>query len=254
MPGKIHSGMTRKRLFTGIIVTAAVLAATPAFICTANRMVEESAEGRLYQSAKQIPKRKAGVVPGTSEYVAGGMRNLFFTGRVDAAVRLWNANKVDYIIVSGDNSTESYNEPRAMRRALIERGVPSERIVMDFAGFRTLDSVVRAKEVFLQNEIIFISQSFQNERAIFIGLDRGIDVIGFNAKDVTGPLARKTYYREYLARLLAVYDVVVNTQPKFYGWPVILPGDSSRSGAGISGRYRRVNTDCHKQDSGCNLK
>src|SRR5262249_5023793 len=126
--------------------------------------------------------------------------------------------KVDFLIVSGDNHVQGYDEPTDMKEALIERGVPSSRIYLDYAGFRTLDSVTRAKGIFLQDKITIVSQHFHNERAIFLASHDGIDAIGFDASDVAFAYALKTLLREQLARVKAALDVyVLHTKPHFLG-------------------------------------
>jgi SanA protein len=124
------------------------------------------------------------------------------------------------VIVSGDNSTQYYDEASAMKKALVENGVPDSVITLDYAGFRTLDSVVRCKWVFGQSDIILVSQEFQNERALFIAEHFGINAVGFNAQDVPEGYGLKTSIREYFARVKAVLDIyVLKTQPKFPGPP-----------------------------------
>lgn len=117
----------------------------------ATLIIESSAGDYLYDSIDDIPYNRAGLLLGTTPYRAGGGRNPYFYERIDAAARLYRAGKISMIIVSGDNATRKYNEPRAMRRALIRAGVPGKAIVFDFAGFRTLDSIVRASLVFGQS-------------------------------------------------------------------------------------------------------
>ena len=97
-----------------------------------------------------------------------GNNNLYFDYRILAAVELYKAGKIKYILISGDNRKKDYNEPEEMKKALIQKGVPAKFIYLDYAGFRTLDSVVRAKEVFGQNQLTIISQRFHNERAIYL--------------------------------------------------------------------------------------
>jgi SanA protein len=129
--------------------------------------------------------------------------------------------------VSGDNRKRDYNEPAVMRVALTSQGVPRERIVEDYAGLRTFDSVVRAKEIFGTTELVFISQRFQNERAIYIAKANGIDAIGFNAQDVPVSGGYKTKLREVAARVLMWLDVnALGTRPKVLGDRVALPGEA----------------------------
>ncbi len=188
-------------------------------IVGANLLVAASARGRLYSDVQAIPGRRVGMVLGTSKYTSQGRINAFYQNRIDAAAALYRAGKVDYLILSGDNSTTHYDEPSTMRADLLALGIPKEHLRRDYAGFRTLDSVVRAQKVFGQNKYTVISQPFHNERAIYLARSRGQDVIGFNAADVGGAGGRRVQLREYLARVAAVMDVVLGVQPRFLGDP-----------------------------------
>ena len=131
---------------------------------------------------------------------------------------LYRQGKASYFLVSGDNATLSYNEPREMRRALIRAGIPAERIYSDYAGFRTLDSIVRANAVFGQESFTIVSQGFHNERALYLARHFGIKAIGFNARDVRAYSGLKTRARELMARVLCLLDVyILDKQPKFLG-------------------------------------
>lgn len=190
-----------------------------------NLWVEWQTRGRLYDEIEAIPPKKVALLLGTSKRLSDGRVNLYFQYRIDAVVTLYQAEKIKHIIASGDNRLKSYNEPLDMQKALIDRGVPKEAITLDYAGFRTLDSVVRVKEIFSQNDIIIVSQAFHNERALFISDFYGIQAIGFNAQDV---LARewqlKMQLREYFACFKAVLDLyVLRTQPRFLGKKVEIP-------------------------------
>ncbi len=182
-----------------------------------------TSRGRLFSEVAAVPPTQVGLVFGTSDRV-NGRENLYFRYRIDAAVRLWKAGKLKTLIVSGDNRSRYYNEPEKMKQALSERGIPAERIVCDYAGLRTLDSVVRAKEVFGAVSILFISQRFQNERAIYLAKANGIKAYGFNAQDVATQAGLKTQIREVGARVKMWLDVnLLNTQPIYLGEPVKLP-------------------------------
>lgn len=198
----------------------------PAFISVviyANVTAIWASRSRLFDDPDALPHTRTALVFGTSSRFQG-RENLYFRYRMDAAAEIWHSGKVDVIIVSGDNRTEFYNEPKEMRQALIERGVPNDRIVSDFAGLRTLDSVVRAKEIFGADPILFISQRFQNERAIYLANANGIDAIGFNAKDVSRQAGFKTRVREVGARVKMWLDVrFLNTRPRHLGDPIDLP-------------------------------
>jgi len=190
------------------------------FIIIADYAVEKTAQNKIYSNVEQIPHNKVGLVLGTSKYLKNGQLNAYFYFRVKAAANLYKHHKIDYILVSGDNGTTTYNEPEDFKNALIEQGVPADKIYLDFAGFRTLDSVVRAKEIFGQEKITIISQKFHIERAVFLAQHFDIDAIGFNAKDVKNFGGLKTKLREYLARAKAVLDIFWGVQPKFGGKPI----------------------------------
>lgn len=183
-----------------------------------NFVVSSSTKNKLYTDVNNIPKNKVGLVLGTIKYLENNRINLYYLYRIDAAEKLFKYGKVDYLIVSGDNSRYGYNEPKDMKEDLVKRGIPSQFIYEDFAGLRTFDSIVRAKEIFDQSSITIISQKFHNERALFISKKYNIDAIGFNAKDVRKVKAIKVILREYLARVKLFLDLyVLNTKPKFLG-------------------------------------
>ncbi len=175
-----------------------------------------------YNSVNEIPYNEVGLLLGTSSLTSDGSSNQFFVNRIRAATQLYEQGKIDYILVSGDNRHLSYNEPRQMMNALLRAGVPRERIVADFAGFSTIDSVARASKVFMLRDVTIISQEFQNERALFIAHNEGMNAIGFNALDPTSKWAHfGVYFREIFARLKCILDVYfLNTQPTFLGEPI----------------------------------
>ena len=182
-----------------------------------NYIVDATTASQIYSDVALIPKNKVGLLLGTAKYMDKGKRviNGYYEKRIDAAVALYMAGKVDYIIVSGDNSTVYYNEPILMRDDLIARGVPAARIYMDNAGFRTLDSILRCRDIFGQTSFTIISQPFHNQRAIYIANHKKITAVAFNAaeKDDFFMVA----IREKLARVRMVFDLLFNTQAKYYG-------------------------------------
>lgn len=167
-------------------------------------------------SINNLASFEVGVVLGTSKWVRTGKKNLYFTYRIRAAVELYKAGKIKKILVSGDNGTKYYNEPKDMRDALVAEGIPVDDIILDYAGFRTLDSVLRAHKVFGHNRFLIISQQFHNERAIFLARKNNIEAFGFNAKDVDTFRGIKTKVREYLARVKVFYDLWFGVKPKYY--------------------------------------
>lgn len=188
------------------------------FIWVCNYWVEKSTANQVYNSIDKLPQNDVALVLGTSKYTVNGYQNPYFYYRIEAAVKLYQTNKVKHILVSGDNRFQHYNEPKQMQQALEKKGIPSNAITLDYAGFRTLDSVVRSREVFGQKRITVVSQKFHNHRALFIANRRGIDAVAYNAKDVNIRLGLKTILREYLARCKAILDIIIlHKQPKFLG-------------------------------------
>lgn len=183
----------------------------------ANIRISSFAEDKIFNDPQSIPYNKVGLLLGTSKYVSKGHINLYYAFRIQAAVKLYSQKKINYILVSGDNSIKSYNEPKKIKEDLIKSGVPEDRIVLDYAGFRTLDSVVRASEVFGETRFTVISQKFHNERAIFLASKFGNNAIGYNATGVSKRYGLKVQLREYLARVKVFIDLLLGVQPKFLG-------------------------------------
>lgn len=188
------------------------------FIILSNIWVVRSSANQIYTEINAIPKNDVGLLLGTRWILANGRENLYFRYRIDATYELYRQGKIKHIIISGDNHVHSYNEPEDMKLALMELGIPEEKITLDFAGFRTLDSIVRCKKVFQQEKFTIISQNFHNQRAIFIANKYDIDAIAFDAQDVGQAYGRKTMIREYFAKVKAVIDLyLLRKQPKFLG-------------------------------------
>lgn len=204
----------------GLICAMVVLA----LVGVCNVIVIQSAKGRTYNNVEEIPNNKVGVVLGTVPKLSNGNDNYYYTCRMKATADLYFAGKISYIIASGDNHIKEYNEPECMRNSLVALGVPDTVIFLDYAGFRTFDSMVRAKKVFGQDSITVISQHWHNQRAIFVARQQDMYAIGFDAKDA---IVRKAYFknhlREMLAKVKAVVDVCFGKQPHFLGEPIIIP-------------------------------
>ena len=184
--------------------------------------IESETKDLVTYDIQKLPNEKVGLLLGTGKFLKNGCKNLYFFNRIDATEQLYKSGKIQYILISGDNSTKNYSEPEDMQAELIKRGIPADKIVLDFAGFRTLDSVVRAKEIFGQNSFIIISQKFHNERAIFLARKYGIEAYGFNAKDVNKYFGFKTKIREYFARVKVFVDFTLGIEPKFGGENILI--------------------------------
>lgn len=203
-------------------IITAILLSVALFTLWANHIISTSTNHLVTNDISKIGVWKTGLLLGTSKYLAGERKNDYFFYRIEAAVELYRKGAIRNIIISGDNSTKDYNEPLDMKRELVNNGIPDSVIYLDYAGFRTLDAVVRAKAIFGQDSLVVISQQFHNERAIFIALKNGITACGYNAKDVRLASGFMTKVREYFARDKVFIDDLFGVEPKFYGEKIII--------------------------------
>lgn len=209
--------MKRYKRWIGVIAIAAVVAVL-LVIVVCDGLVRGYARGKTFDTVEAIPHCSVGLLLGTAPITPQGEHNYYFDYRIEAAARLFQAGKIDYILVSGDNHDRDYDEPTCMRDSLVAYGVPADRIVLDYAGFRTLDSIVRAKEIFGQDSLTIISQKFHNERAIYLAKSSGLSTLGYNARDVSRwDKYIKIHGREYLARVKMFLDLLTDKQPRFLG-------------------------------------
>ncbi len=181
--------------------------------------------GRCHDEPSACRSNAVGLVLGCSKYVSRGRSNYFYATRMQAAANLWHSGKVRGIIVSGDNRAMNYNEPRDMKNSLIQLGVPADRIVCDFAGICTYDSVARANQIFGANQLIIVSQEGHAERAVAIARHLDIEAEGLNAED--SALNRRARLRAWLrergARVSMLYDFITDRTPHHLGNPESLP-------------------------------
>lgn len=206
--------MKKKTLFK-LFLLCLILSAFSIFL--SNKLIEKNAEGKVFSKTKNIPKNKVGLILGTSKKLRGGSINRYYKYRLEAAIELFKSGKIEYLVVSGDNGSKNYDEPTDFKEDLIKAGIPENKIFLDYAGFRTLDSVVRIKEIFGQNSVTIISQKFHNERAIYLAAHFNTKAIGFNARAISGKYGLKVKLREYLARVKVFVDIAFNVEPKFLG-------------------------------------
>lgn len=211
--------MKKNKLIKRIVVNAVILLSLIFIVMVVcDRMVNHAAKDRLYDSVENVPHRKVGLVLGTSPISTwNGRRNYYFDHRIKAAADLYKAGNVDWLVVSGGdyrNTENGYDEPVAMRDSLMKQGVDSVRIILDYDGTRTLNSIAKIRDVYRQDSIIIISQKYHNERALYQAKHLGIDAIGYNAKT---PGRRTSWWRnrgrEVLARVKLFIDIARNVQP-----------------------------------------
>lgn len=212
--------MERKRKFRIFILTSIVVVV--ALTIWSNIAVNHTAKDFISDDLANMKPNNAGLLLGTSRNLKNGARNDFFFNRIDATVELFKSGKIKNIIISGDNSKSDYNEPTDMKAELVKNGIPDSIIYLDYAGFRTLDAVVRARDIFGQNSFIVISQKFHNERAVYLARKFGIEAFGYNAKEVQAYKGFKTKLREFFARDKMFLDLLFGVKPKFLGEKIII--------------------------------
>lgn len=178
----------------------------------------------------QINPRSVGLVLGTAKYLRNGQLNPFYQYRIEGAIRLYKEGKVQHLLLSGDHSKAYYNEPKTMQQDLIAAGIPASAMTLDYAGLRTLDSIVRAQQVFKLNEFTIITQQFHCERAIFIANKYHLSTQCYAVDSPSGVNYMKVISREFLARLKSIIDLyITHKQPKFTGdaYPIKLEDQKS---------------------------
>ncbi len=206
-------------MIIGVVKTLISLTGTAALAVLAiNAWMIGATREAVYDTVQRVPMADVALVLGTSPYTHTGRPNLLFENRINAAAQLFHAHKVRYLLVSGANPSRAYNEPQKMYQALRKLGVPDDAITLDFAGFRTLDSVVRAKTVFGLSHVTLITQRYHEYRALFLAKRTGLSAVGYTWPDEDRRQPLRTESREYLARVKAVLDLfVLDTSPRFLG-------------------------------------
>lgn len=179
---------------------------------------------RITGDPAAVPAAPVALVLGTSRNLASGNINAHWKMRMDAAAALWKAGRVKRLLVSGDNRRADYNEPRDMRDGLVERGVPASAITLDYAGLRTLDSVIRAREIFGVTQCVIVTDDFHLPRALWLADRRGMAATGFQGPAIPWQTSAKTRVREWLARInAALEEWVLGTGAQHYGEKETMP-------------------------------
>ena len=217
----IRSGFDHQRRARAVRIARRVLSAAGVALLAmmaANAWVVSTTRALIFDHIEQIGRYDVAVVLGTSPYTQSGRPNTLFSHRMDAAAALYAAGRVRHILVSGANPDRTYNEPRKMYQALVKRGVPGRAITLDYAGFRTLDSIVRARRIFGLSSFVVVSQRYHDYRALFIARAFGINAVAYVLPSEDFHQKLRIEAREYLARVKAVLDLFVfYTRPRFLG-------------------------------------
>ncbi len=195
---------TAERIFAVIILVIAL------FVTAVNSTILNATSDRIFDNVADLPYNEAALLLGTSRRLSSGGLNPDFTYRVDAAVDLFNAGRVSYIIASGNKEQRYYDEPEEFRKELVLRGVPDERIILDGKGYRTIDSVARCREIFGFDRCTIVTQRFHAPRAIYLADFLGVEAVAYAARDVEPRKGAKTVFREVFARVKAFTDITIS--------------------------------------------
>lgn len=210
-------------------IASALFGMTTAAIAV-NFWILSSTNTRVFRDLEALPQNDVGLVLGARRVLAGGHINSHFRARIEAAARLYSTGKVRHLLLSGDNHVKGYDEPTDMKQDLLALGVPETAMTLDYAGFRTLDSVVRARKVFGQEKLTIITDDFHVHRAVFLARHSGVDAIAYTSETVALRYSAKTRVRECVARVKAVLDLfVLHRGPRFLGPQIEIRVDDARS-------------------------
>ena len=188
--------------------------------------INKKTEAYIYDRVEELPSTYTALVLGASVRRNGELSTML-RDRVESALLLYNKGKIKRFLVSGDNRTTNYNEPVAMKKYLLERGVPEEDIFMDFAGFDTYDSVYRASYIFEVDSAIVVSQRFHLPRAVYIARSMGLNFYGYNGDRREYELESRNRFREVAANVKAWIELLINKEPHFKGDKIPITGKNN---------------------------
>jgi len=214
--------ITRNKLRKILLISSICTALLLVGVLALNEWIVRSTRSAIFTEVDAIPQNDVALVLGTGKYLRGsGKINPHFRKRIEAADALYHAGKVKHLLLSGDNHIAGYDEPTDMQESLLALNVPQSAMTLDYAGFRTLDSVVRARKIFGQSQVTIVTDDFHVARAIFLARHEGLDAVAFTSAKVSTLFSARTRIREVGARVKAALDVyVLHTQPHFLGEPI----------------------------------
>lgn len=171
-----------------------------------------------------LPSVKTAIVLGAGLATSEKLSTIF-KDRVDIAIMLYKEKKVTTILVTGDDGTPTHNEVTPARDYLLAHGIPDKDIFLDHAGFDTYSSMYRARDIFLVDQAIIITQSFHLSRSVFIARALGIKAYGFPSDQHV--YSFKNNLRELLADQKAVFDILSKRTPKYLGEEIPITGEGN---------------------------
>jgi SanA protein len=194
-----------------------------------NLIVWLGGRGPVTTDTARVPRAQAALVLG-AQVMPNGAPSSMLSDRIDAAAELYEAGRVDKLLLSGDHSRVKYDEVGTMRRILLARGIPADDLFTDHAGFDTWDSAQRARRVFDVRSVVVVTQRFHMARALYDARHAGLEATGYAAdRRDYGRVMRRLQVREAAARVKTMADVVTSADPHFLGARIPITGDGRRS-------------------------
>lgn len=182
------------------------------FVLGLKAYIERDTQHLIFEDISLVPSSETVIVLGASVHSDGKLSPIL-KDRVDTALELYRNKKVKRFLVTGDHSTDDYNEVNAMGNYLMKRGIPESKILLDHAGLDTYDSMYRSNAVFGVEDAIVVTQKFHLPRTIFIAKGLDLPYKGFAARSHSYKTTNKIERRELLANLKALYEVLLKKEP-----------------------------------------
>lgn len=196
-------------------------------IVSVNYYVKSSTKKHIYYSIKKFQKNDVGIIFGAG--INGDQPSKYLKDRLDAGISLYKANRINKILLSGDNGSDEHDELTVMKNYCFNHGVDTTKIFIDYAGFDTYSTMYRAKHIFNIKRATLISQEYHLNRAIYIGQKLGIRSVGYSANNGEYLGYKYVTFREYGSIFKSFLDVLRNREPRFLGNPIDINGVSNYS-------------------------
>ncbi|WP_293745024.1 ElyC/SanA/YdcF family protein [uncultured Pedobacter sp.] len=190
-----------------------------------NLLIKHQTDPLIYFNAQNVPKTKVAIIFGAG--INNNKPGKYLKDRLDAGIKLYNNQKIDKILLSGDNGTDAHDELTVMKLYCYEHGVDTNKIYLDYAGFDSYSTLYRSKFIFKIDTAILVSQKYHLNRCVNIGNKLGIKSYGFAADQGTYQGFKYASFREYLAIVKSAIDLIIDRKPRFLGEPVNINGPSN---------------------------
>lgn len=177
-----------------------------------NKYIAISTKALIYDKLEMLPDSSTVIVLGASVFSDGKLSPIL-KERIDTGFELFQQNKAKQFLLSGDHKTDDYNEVDAMSNYLIEKGVPRDKILLDHAGYDTYDSMYRSKAIFNISEAVVVTQEFHLPRTLFIAKNLDLNYVGYTAKTKFYKPSNQLLFREKLANLKAIWEIIFDQGP-----------------------------------------